>query len=91
MTAPFGIDSYFLLSTDEALPNPWILEWDGVRTRNAQPVTALERLLLMTSAGTRGAPVVTRATWSLDRVVFESVRNKARSAKRHKPTHGVSR
>jgi Caspase domain len=28
---PYGIDTYFLLSTDEALPNPWILEWDGVR------------------------------------------------------------
>ena len=78
VTEPFGIDTYFLLSTDEALPNPWILEWDGVRTRDAQPVTALEKLLLMTTAGTRGAAVVTRATWSIDRVVFESVRNKAR-------------
>jgi hypothetical protein len=90
VAAPFGSDTYFLLSTDEALPNPWILEWDGVRTRDAQPVTALEKLLLMTSAGTRGTPVVTRATWSIDRVVFESFRNKAPSVKRHKPTHGVS-
>lgn len=28
---PLGTDTYFLLSTDEPLPNPWILEWDGVR------------------------------------------------------------
>lgn len=29
---PYGIDTYFLLTTDEALPNPWMLGWDDVRT-----------------------------------------------------------
>jgi len=28
---PYGIDTYFLLSTEEPLPDPSILEWDGVR------------------------------------------------------------
>jgi hypothetical protein len=28
---PYGRDTFYLLATDEALPNPWILEWDGVR------------------------------------------------------------
>jgi hypothetical protein len=32
---PYGIDTYFLLSTEEPLPNPSILEWDGVRARRA--------------------------------------------------------
>jgi hypothetical protein len=31
ITPPLGADTYFLLTTDEPLPNPWILEWDGVR------------------------------------------------------------
>lgn len=30
---PYGVDTYFLLTTDEPLPDPWILQWDGVRTR----------------------------------------------------------
>ena len=29
---PYGIDTYFLLTTEDALPNPWCLEWDGLRS-----------------------------------------------------------
>jgi hypothetical protein len=29
---PYGIDTFVLLTTDEPLPSPWILTWDGVRT-----------------------------------------------------------
>jgi hypothetical protein len=32
---PYGVDTYYLLSTDEPLPNPAILEWEGVRARRA--------------------------------------------------------
>ncbi|HVG23714.1 MAG TPA: caspase family protein [Thermoanaerobaculia bacterium] len=28
---PYGIDTYVLLTTEEPLPNPWVLTWDGVR------------------------------------------------------------
>ena len=28
---PYGVDTYILLITDEPLPNPWALTWDGVR------------------------------------------------------------
>ena len=28
---PYGIDTFILLTTDEPLPSPWILAWDGVR------------------------------------------------------------
>jgi len=32
---PYGSDTYFLLSTDEPLPNPSILEWNGTRSTRA--------------------------------------------------------
>ncbi|HYR29741.1 MAG TPA: caspase family protein [Thermoanaerobaculia bacterium] len=32
---PWGIDTYYLLSTTELLPNPAVLEWDGVRAGRA--------------------------------------------------------
>jgi hypothetical protein len=28
---PYGIDTYVLLTTEEPLPSPWILTWEGVR------------------------------------------------------------
>ncbi|HUR79317.1 MAG TPA: hypothetical protein VM733_01030, partial [Thermoanaerobaculia bacterium] len=28
---PYGVDTYILLITDEPLPNPWVLTWEGVR------------------------------------------------------------
>jgi hypothetical protein len=73
---PFGVDTYFLLTTDEPLPNPWILEWDGVRTRAASPpaaTTTLEQLLLLTGDSSRTGPAVTPANWSLEKVMYESV------------------
>jgi len=74
---PFGVDTYFLLSTDEPLPNPNILEWDSVRAPQWQPKSALEELLALTAAGTRSQGVLTPATWSIERVSFESVRSRA--------------
>jgi len=68
VSPPFGIDTYFLLSTDEPLPDPWILESDGVRTRN--PTTALEELLMPSG---RAVTVLTQSNWSIDKVVRESV------------------
>ena len=52
---PYGLDTYFLLSTDEPLPNPSILEWDGVRARRAIAATrwALERITLESVAPPR--------------------------------------
>lgn len=71
---PYGVDTYFLLSTDEPLRNPGVLEWDGVRAPAAPAnATPLEQLLLLTGSARRGSRVVTPATWSIERVVFESV------------------
>jgi hypothetical protein len=73
VTPPYGVDTYFLLSTDERLTNEHILEWDGVRTRDGAPLTQLEELLLLTSSASRSASVITPSTWSLERLVVESV------------------
>jgi Caspase domain len=55
ITRPFGVDTYFLLSTEEPLPNPAILEWDGVRARRALTGTpwSIERITLESAAPTR--------------------------------------
>jgi hypothetical protein len=55
ITPPFGVDTYFLLSTEEPLPNPAILEWDGVRARRALSATpwSIERITLESVAPAR--------------------------------------
>jgi uncharacterized caspase-like protein len=77
---PYGIDTYILLATDEPLPNPWILQWDGVRRPAMKPATALEHLLALTGSRDRGASVLTPATWSIERIVIESIRPHKRRA-----------
>lgn len=80
---PYGIDTYFLLSTDEPLPNPWILQWDGVRKRDPQPLTPLEQFLMLTGSDDRAPrrPVTTPA-WSLEKVAFESISPREHATKR---------
>lgn len=72
---PYGIDTYFLLSTDEPLPNLGAFEWRGVRSpRGSAMQTPLEQLLAQMFSGTRAlAPVLTPPNWSIDKVIFESV------------------
>lgn len=76
VSEPYGVDTYFLLSTGEPLPSLAGLEWKGVRApRLPRPQSALEELLLATMSGTRSAtePILTPPTWTIDKVVFESV------------------
>lgn len=82
---PYGVDTYFLLSTEEPLPNPWILQWDGVRKRSPHSPTPLEQLLMLTASGRRAPRVVTPIGWSIERVVYQSVppRVKRTQRKRH--------
>ncbi|HEX2120534.1 MAG TPA: caspase family protein [Thermoanaerobaculia bacterium] len=70
---PYGVDTWFLLTTDEPLPNPWILNWDGVRTRAPRSPAALEQLLTLAGSPSRHGPLVAPSSWSLERVVYESV------------------
>jgi hypothetical protein len=76
VSEPYGIDSYFVLTTDEPLPTLASLEWDGVRSGSTRPRNSLEELLSQTFAGTRGqnaTPVRTPPNWSIEKVTFESV------------------
>ena len=77
VASPYGIDTYFLLTTDEPLPDPGILEWDGVRA-GASPRTPLEELLILTAGGSRGRTITVSETWSLEKIVFESVSPRGR-------------
>jgi hypothetical protein len=70
-TAPYGVDTYFLLSTEEPLPDPSILEWDGVRA--AQNQTPLEKLLALTISGTRSISITTPTRWSITKTTYESL------------------
>ncbi|HVR39246.1 MAG TPA: hypothetical protein VMU84_09135, partial [Thermoanaerobaculia bacterium] len=70
---PYGVDTFYLLTTDEALPNPSILEWEPVRGDAPQVETPLEQLLLLTNSGERSRSITTPATWSLEKIAFESV------------------
>ena len=76
--APFGTDTYFLLSTDEALTDPWILEWDGVRTRKGRGGTPLERLLLLILSHNRAPRVIPPPSrWSVERSPYETKQSHA--------------
>jgi hypothetical protein len=71
VSPPYGIDTYFLLTTDQPLANPSILEWSAVRQPSAKPSTSLERFLASVGGETRG-PVVTTSHWSIERTTWES-------------------
>ena len=73
VAAPFGLDTYVLLSADESLPNPTILEWSGVRTRGPKGGTPLEELLSLTGGSMRSmVPLPTTSIWSIDRTLIVS-------------------
>lgn len=73
-TAPYGLDTYVLISADESLPNPSVLEWSGVRTRGPRGGTGLEELLSLTGGSSRAPEAVwTSPIWSIDRVPIRSV------------------
>lgn len=74
ITPPYGVDTYFLLTTAEPIADPWVLQWDGIRGQPPMTPTALERLLAATSSATRSpASIATPVKWSIERVTVESV------------------
>jgi hypothetical protein len=67
--APFGVDSVLLISTQEPLPDPTALNFEGVGTRNALTrgeYNALQQLLSSASSGTRGAIPDIPSNWSVE-------------------------
>jgi hypothetical protein len=74
---PFGVDTYFLLTTDETkpLPSPGILEFDGVETRGEHRGSGdpLEELLLGVGSQHLRGPAPLPAKWSVSKISFRSV------------------
>jgi hypothetical protein len=74
--SPFGVDTYFLLTSDNAIDNPEVFNFEGVRTEAgtrgaADPLTAL---LSSASSMTRGGSLrPVPALWSIETVTFHSV------------------
>ena len=77
MGPPFGVDTYVLLSTAQPIPDPAVLEFNGVRTRGANGNGAarnpLTRLLTHIGSSTRGVSAEAPADWSIERLSLRSV------------------
>lgn len=70
---PYGRDTYFLLTTNEPLANPRVLEYRGFRKRGPIGGTPLEELLSLTGGtGHRNAPLITPVGWSIEHLSFVS-------------------
>ncbi len=74
---PAGMDSFFLLSSEEPLPDPGILSFSGVRTRAEPegPQSELSQLLFGLGEGTRGEPRAVPLNWSIERVGVFTAQN----------------
>ncbi len=72
---PVGMDSFFLVTSAEAIPQPGVFNFQGVRTRG--PMTGqhtdLSRLFDGLGTGTRGAGQPVPTNWSLERITVRSV------------------
>ncbi len=63
---PFGVDTLILLSTEQPLGDPFVLNFEGVAERGTRGVSSpLEKLLNQTSGGTRGFSDAVPTNWSI--------------------------
>jgi hypothetical protein len=77
---PYGVDTYFLLTSKEPIEDPQIFEFDGVRTKGAtrgigyqDPLTRLlSDIGTSTTRGVKGNPAVP-VTWELEQIPVLSV------------------
>jgi len=76
--APFGVDTYFLLTSEEAIANPEVLNFDGVRgpPPTEKNYTSLEKLLYGLGSSYRGSPPETYTNWSIQRLPILSIPRK---------------
>jgi hypothetical protein len=73
ITPPFGTDTYILLTTATPLPEPDVLNFEGVvRGGERGAPNPLEDLLVNTSAGTRGVQGEVPRDWSIGLVQLHS-------------------
>ena len=72
---PYGIDTLVLLSTAQPLPDPDVLNFQGVASRGGaqHAESPLEKLLSRTSGGTRGSPGEVPTNWSIELSTIRSL------------------
>jgi hypothetical protein len=72
---PFGTDTYVMITSETALPDPSVLEGDAVASRGLDRGGSdpLSRLLGATGTGQRGLSVTTPTDWSIERLMIRSV------------------
>ena len=73
VSPPYGLDTYFMLFSREPLPNPAVLQAQGV-VRGGGSESPLGALLQSVNS-TRGTSVVTPVNWSISRIPFRSMPN----------------
>jgi hypothetical protein len=71
---PFGLDTYVLLTSEQAIPDPDGLAFEGVRTRGEESSSPLASLLMSLGGATRGPQPITPADWSLQRMFIRSAK-----------------
>jgi len=63
---PYGVDTLIMLSTEQPLADPYVLNFEGVATRGSRGVSSpLEKLLNQTSGGTRGFSGEIPTNWGI--------------------------
>jgi len=73
ITPPYGTDTYLLLTTSTPLPDPDVLNFEGVARGGSRGATSpLGALLQSTSSGSRGATGEAPTDWSLQIVQTHS-------------------
>ena len=70
---PYGVDTLILLSTQQPLADPYVLNFEGVAERGTRGVSSpLERLLNQTSGGTRGFSDEVPTNWGIGLMTVHS-------------------
>jgi hypothetical protein len=70
---PYGVDTLILLSTEQPLADPYVLNFEGVASRGTRGVASpLERLLNQTSGGTRGMQEAVPTNWGIGLMTVHS-------------------
>jgi len=71
---PYGVDTLILLSTAQPLPDPYVLNFEGVASRGMRGMESpLEKLLHNTSGGSRGFSGEIPTNWGISLTTMRSV------------------
>jgi hypothetical protein len=70
---PYGVDTLIMLSTEQPLADPYVLNFEGVASRGSRGVASpLEKLLNQTSGGTRGFSGEVPTNWGIGLMTVHS-------------------